>query len=403
MTAIYLYDDAVARRFEPFALTRPMGEVRIGARLIRERWTRAVGMPAAGFISSVHLADFEEPGASSAARGTIPAGALLVNARCAPQLAPARADLSRADVLECDGRLAAVRVAAPLPVADLDGGTAVMERLAGTRRRTPIAGWWIDEVWGVLADLEQRLATDLTHLVAGLAPEQPAGCAVLGTHGVYAAADAVIEPFITFDCTNGPIVVESGATVLSFTRIQGPTWIGPRSTVGGDRVTVCAIGEDSKVHGEASSVVIIGHSNKAHDGFVGQSYLSRWVNLGANTVTSNLKNTYGAVSLWTPDGVRNTGQQFLGALVGDHAKTGIGMTLTTGSVIGAGAQVFGAETQPKVVPPFAWGNAPPYGTFEIEKFLVVAERVMARRHVTLGERGRAHLRRAFAARWSADS
>ena len=174
MTAIYLYDDAVARRFEPFALTRPMSEVRIGARLIRERWTHAVGLPVAGFVSSAHLADFEEPGASTAAAGTIPAGALLVNARCAPQLAQARRDLGQADVLECDSRIAAVRLDSPLPAAELADGPDVLERLAGARARASIAGWWIDDVWGVLADLEQRLGTDLTQLVAGTPPVSPA-------------------------------------------------------------------------------------------------------------------------------------------------------------------------------------------------------------------------------------
>lgn len=399
MTAIYLYDDVQARRFEPFALTRPVGELRVGARLIRERWELAVGAHAAGFISSAHLADFEEAGAPPCTRETIPAGTQLVNTRFAPHLSRITRD---ADVLECDGRIAAVRLTRALDVAALAEGDAAMESLAGGRTRAPVAGVWIDEVWDLLTDLEARLRDDLEQLTEGSAASIPAQCAVLGSGGVFAAPDAVIEPFVTFDCTNGPVVIESGATVLSFTRVQGPTWIGAHSVVGGDRITVCAIGEHSKVHGEASSIVLLGHANKAHDGFVGQSYLGRWVNLGANTVTSNLKNTYGAVSLWTPDGVRSTGQQFLGTLFGDHAKTGIGTTLTTGTVMGAGAQIFGADTQPKVIPPFAWGGSTPYGTYDIDKFLVVAERVMARRHVALDERGRSHLRRAFARRWSAE-
>ena len=398
MTAIYLYDDARARRFEPFALTRPVGELRVGARLIRERWELAVGEHATGFVSSPHLADFEEAGAPPFARQSIPAGTLLVNARFAPLLTRITRD---ADVLECDGRVAAVRLTGDVPVATLAGGDMAMESLAGGRSRAPVAGYWIDEVWDLLTDLEARLRDDLAQLTAGMTPATPAQCAVIGSAGVFAAPDAVIEPFVTFDCANGPVVIEAGATVLSFTRVQGPTWIGAHSVVGGDRITVCAIGGHSKVHGEASSMVLVGHANKAHDGFVGQSYLGKWVNLGANTVTSNLKNTYGPVSLWTPEGIRSTGQQFLGTLFGDHAKTGIGATLTTGTVMGAGAQVFGADTQPKVIPPFAWGEAPPYGTFDIDKFLIVAERVMARRHVTLDARGRSHLRQAFARRWSA--
>jgi hypothetical protein len=117
------------------------------------------------------------------------------------------------------------------------------------------------------------------------------------------------------------------------------------------------------------------------------------VNLGAGTTTSNLKNTYGTVQLWTPDGVRDTGQQFLGTLFGDHAKTGIGTMLTTGSVLGAGANVYGAALHPKYVAPFSWGDHEPYDTFAADKFVAVAERMMRRRDVPLSERQRQHLRR----------
>ena len=122
---------------------------------------------------------------------------------------------------------------------------------------------------------------------------------------------------------------------------------------------------------------------------------------GAATVTSNLKNSYGPVQLWTPAGVRETGLQFLGSLIGDHAKTGIGTRLTTGCVVGAGANLFGTAMPPKVVAPFAWGEAPQWETFALEKFLEVSERVMARRNVTLSPRMRECLRAAHAARWQA--
>jgi hypothetical protein len=123
------------------------------------------------------------------------------------------------------------------------------------------------------------------------------------------------------------------------------------------------------------------------------------VNLGAGTTTSNLKNTYGTVALWTPDGVRDTGLQFLGTLFGDHSKTGICLPLTTGSVIGAGANVVG-RMPGKVVAPFAWGELGRFETFRVDKFLEVAERVMGRRSVTLGARARRQLAASHAARWS---
>ena len=158
----------------------------------------------------------------------------------------------------------------------------------------------------------------------------------------------MIEPHVVFDATAGPILIHSGSHIRAFTRITGPCYIGREVQVMGGDITVCSIGDVCKVRGELSNTIFIGHSNKGHDGFVGHSYLGRWVNLGAGTITSNLKNTYGTVGLWTPTGVRDTGMQFLGTMFGDHVKTGIGLRLTTGTVLGAGANVYGSMP-PKVV------------------------------------------------------
>jgi hypothetical protein len=158
-----------------------------------------------------------------------------------------------------------------------------------------------------------------------------------------------------------------------------------------------------KVHGEVSNVIFIGHANKGHDGFVGHSMLGRWVNLGAGTITSNLKNTYGTVQLWTPDGIRETGMQFLGTLFGDHAKTGIGLRLTTGTVIGAAANVYGSVMPPKAVAPWGWGEAGSLAAYRADKFLQVAERMMARRHVTLSESSRRQLLASYERRWRFES
>jgi UDP-N-acetylglucosamine diphosphorylase/glucosamine-1-phosphate N-acetyltransferase len=232
-------------------------------------------------------------------------------------------------------------------------------------------------------------------------PLQPGRAERAGEHPVLVEPDATIEPYVFFDLSAGPVLVRRGATVQAFSRIVGPCVIGVGSTAGGDRIAGSSIGDRCKIRGEVSTSIILGQSNKGHDGFVGHSYLGRWVNLGAGTVTSNLKNTYGPVAMWAPGGVRDTGLQFLGTFMGDHAKTGIGTRLTTGCVLGAGANVFGNAMPPKVVPPFAWGEAPPYETFEIEKFLQTAERMMRRRGLALSDRTRAQLRAAHAASVSA--
>ena len=400
MNTLVLYDDEVARGFEPFALTRPASELRAGTELVRRRWERGLDAEAVGFVGAKHLADFEELDAPSMLTRDIPAGTIIAQSRCAISLVAVD---STADVWTCRGRVAAVRVGrGGVPLASIrDGATSLESLVLNGAVTREIDGWWMDEVWDLVRHLTDLLSSDIAQQVEQLdtVSAAEAGGAVIGAYAARVERGASIEPYAVFDVSAGPILVRRGATVAPFTRLVGPCYVGEDSTVAGDRIAACAIGEQCRVHGEVSMTVFLGHANKSHDGFVGHSYLGRWTNLGASTVTSNLKNTYGHVSLWTPRGIRDTGMQFLGSLIGDHAKTAIGTRLTTGSVIGAGANVFATSMTPKVVAPFSWGGTPDASAYEADKFLSVAERVMSRRHVVLTERARRWLAAAHAARW----
>lgn len=401
MTAVYLYDDACARTFEPFALTRPAGEMRAGALLVRHRWQQALGIPVVGHITSAHLAGFEEPGAAPViSEGILPRGSWLANARFAPTLEA----LGEPDQVAAGDSLAAVRLASDVPVASLLDGTATLGSLAyqpgSGHHAVKAGGWWMREVWDYIAHLVPMLESDLPILGAAMSRAEPAGCIRVGAHPVFIEDGAVVEGAVCFDVSAGPVLVRAGAHVQAFTRLVGPLYIGERSIVTTDRIAASSIGDVCKVHGEVSNTIFTGHSNKGHDGFVGHSILGRWVNLGAGTITSNLKNTYGTVQLWTPDGVRETGLPFLGTMFGDHAKTGIGLRLTTGSVLGAGANVYGSAMPAKAVAPFAWGEAGNFTTYRLDKFLDVATRMMSRRHVTLSARARDQLSASYNARWT---
>ncbi len=414
---LVLYDDARARTFEPFALTRPISSLVTGTTVVAERWRTALQVPVDGAIVADHLGTFDET--PRAASGTLAAGTIVANARFAPAMEVLAQKDGRSDsAWSSGGRVAAVRLTRPMPVSEFADGTLALESLmTGSVTPREIAGWWHDEVWDFIRHLQPILSDDIARL--NVAPVRggerrwapPPQVTILGDHPVVvhdssaadsSAAPAVIEPQVVLDASGGPILIESGATVRAFTRISGPCRIGPGTTIMGGDVTGCSIGRTCRIRGEISSTVVLGFSNKGHEGFVGHSYLGRWVNLGAGTTTSNLKNTYGTVALWTPDGIRDTGLQFLGTLFGDHAKTGIGMVLTTGTVVGAGANVYGTEMPPKAVPPFAWGDGEPYGTYQVEKFLTAAERMMARRHETLTDRMKEQLRASFERRHRAD-
>ncbi len=399
MSGFVLYDDGVARGFAPFALTRPAGELRAGAALIRERWVRALGELATGFIGAPHLRDFVEFEAPHATVGKVPAQSWVVNARCAPALAPL---VIAPDVrlIVCDGVVAAVRLERAMDVARLADGTLALELLAGESlaagASVTVTGWWMRAAWDLVGHLPAMLLADTQALL----PEVPdaGGMTVVGAHAAHAETGAHIEPMVIADTTAGPVLVRTGAHIQAFSRLVGPCVIGEESTVMGGRIASCSIGPKVKVCGEMSVTIMIGHANKGHDGFVGHSVIGRWANFGAGTITSNLKNSYGEVTMWAPGGQRRTGLQFLGALVGDHAKTGIGTRLPTGSVLGAGSNVFGTRMPPKVVLPFAWGDGEPWETFDLERFLIVAARVMQRRGVVPGPAAAAYWAAIFARR-----
>jgi UDP-N-acetylglucosamine diphosphorylase/glucosamine-1-phosphate N-acetyltransferase len=419
---LVFYDDLRARSFQPFALSRPFCEMRVGALLMRERWEHAFGLSTRGFVSAPQLADFTEVGAPRFTRDVIPAGSILVNSRAAVALTSARSSLlglhaqsgtePAGRMWTMAGRIAAIELTVDLPVSELNVDSAwplydaLLERAQATNGFAEIDGVWIDEVWDVIRHLTPLLLADIPVIARARTfanvSSNTNGPIVTGRNPLYVEDGATIEPFTYFDTKAGPVLVRSGSVVQAFTRVVGPCYVGRDCIITADRIGGSAIGDSCRVHGELSASVFVGYSNKGHDGFVGHSIVGRWVNMGAGTITSNLKNTYGTVTLWTPDGVRDTGLQFIGTLFGDHVKTGIGLQLTTGCVLGTAANVF-STMPPKVVEPFAWGAGEPYATYDVNKFLETAARMMSRRDVELSETSRKYLLAVHAARWHAKS
>lgn len=423
MSALLLVDDEVARGFEPFATSRPSGELRVGALLLRERWMAVLGVKSesVAFVSAAHLQGFTEfdaaPSCAELSAWLAACGAhdvWVVNTRAVPMLdvplnVTATAEMATATQLHIGGRVAAVRLSASeaaVQEAALRAGTWPFAH-APLPYVQEVDGVWLDAVWDIVRHVVLLLQRDIPHLAAQRAATRlepsHASIVVSGPHAVWVEDEVVVEPMAYFDTSAGPVLLRRGTRVQAFTRVVGPCYVGEHCTLSTDRIAASAIGEHCRVHGELSTSVLIGHSNKSHDGFVGHSVLGRWVNLGAGTITSNLKNTYGPVALWTPSGARDTGMQFLGTFFGDHAKTGIGLCLTTGGMIGTGANVF-EHMPPKAVAPFAWGSTPPYGTHAVDKFLDTAARMMARRDVILSAEQRAwlatvHAYAAADARW----
>lgn len=371
-TVLYLLEPRSGPAWEPFAGVRPVSELRAGALLVRERWELVTTLPSAAILSDA-VPGFADTGTVPVVLTTTPVAgpALVVRADFAPDL-DARVGPSVTGTLVDH---AGAPIGWWVPRGSVWSGAGEISGPA-----TPVPGMHLTGTASLLDMLELRLGADCLQL---LDPSLvPAGTIVFGDPALLSAADAVVEPGVVLDLRGGPIILEEGVVVRSGTRLEGPLHVHVDTLLMGGSIRHSVIGPACRVHGEVASSVFIGFANKAHDGFLGHSVLGQWVNLGAGTITSNLKNTYGEISLVTPEGPVPTGRIFVGSFIGDHAKTAIGTLLATGTILGAGASVHGPPPVPRHVPAFSWGTT---GADQVtlEGFLRVAARVMPRRGVEL--------------------
>lgn len=380
---LYLFDDRIARRWAPFTLTRPAGELLFGSSTLRERTERVLGLPCAGHLSRTALIGFDEPGAPPAiGLGDLPTDAAVVvlSSRVVLNAQPVELPTDEPVRLMVGGRLAGWVLPAGTPalselwLRDPNGAP-------NHPKAIELAGSFLERPWNIVTRNDDRLVADGQDL--GWEESNPDGIHRIGDGVVSLAPSAEIEAGVHVDVRGGPIRLEAGARVEGPARLTGPLWIGPESTVLGGSVGNASIGHRCLVRGEVTHAVLLGFVNKAHDGHMGHVLLGRWVNLGAFTTNSDLKNNYKSVRVWTPDGDVDTGEIKVGAFLGDHVKTGIGTLLNTGTVVGAGSNVYGGEMPPTAVPPFSWGAGAELGEHRLEDFLATAHRVMARREQTL--------------------
>ena len=267
--------------------------------------------------------------------------------------------------------------------------------------QSPMLRW----PWEALTHAARNLPHDLKLLRSRLTPLDPAaakvqGVIIVGEHPVLLGRGATVHPHVVFDTSAGPIAIDDEAQVRSMSVLVGPGYVGRGSAIANHAHIRgrCVIGPVCKVGGEVNASLFQGHSNKAHSGYLGNSFIGEWVNLGADTVTSNLKNTYGEVrvQLWPGHAPQATGLTNLGSILGDHVKTAIGTRLLTGSIIHIGAMLATSAFPPKSVRPFAFLTDEGEAVYDLDKFCEVANAMMGRRDQSVTDA----LRRRLADLWA---
>jgi len=383
----------------PLTYMRPAFELRCGATTLAEKIRHAAAAESVAYVVRDWLRDAytEKIDAPVNDMSQLEGEVLFVNGRLLVDGTCDLAAIGPDEVLRADNTLIAARITADtLARAKAETIEATFEALQPHVAVREVEATVIDYPWLLIYHNARMIASDFERLYTpGVHADVPALSCVVGEENVYIAASAKIDPLVVIDASDGPVIIEDDVLIKPHTRVDGPAYIGPDcQLVGGKIREGCSFGPVCRVGGEVECTIIQANSNKYHDGFLGHSYVCEWVNLGALTTNSDLKNDYSPVSVYYKGKLRDTGEQFLGSMIGDHTKTSIGIILNTGSVIGMMSNlIFSGNLMPKYVPSFCWMlNDRPTKGLGLRRMIETARASMARRKVELAETEEALIR-----------
>jgi UDP-N-acetylglucosamine diphosphorylase/glucosamine-1-phosphate N-acetyltransferase len=378
---VVLFEDENWRRFLPLAFTRPVGDLRVGIFKISEKWEKVLNARVAHrtrtYLRPVFNSSHEKD-------------VLLINARLLPneRLVSQLNELRNGEALVSKGRLLAMRSNPDSDLAfetsrEFDGEYTFLNSCtdlftyAGQEIQADLPLWLKDK---------KLKSIDASNTVIGDASQ------------IYISESATVVASI-LNTTNGPIILDDHSEVMEGSLVRGGLYLGEHSVLkmGTKMYGPTTIGPHCKMGGEITNSVVYGYSNKSHEGYLGNSVLGEWCNLGADTNNSNLKNNYSEVQTWNYEENKytDTGLTFCGLIMGDHSKAGINTMFNTGTVVGVAANIFGGGFPPKHIPSFSWGGADGFVEHELDKALETASKMMDRRNLPLTEAQQSILKQLF--------
>jgi UDP-N-acetylglucosamine diphosphorylase/glucosamine-1-phosphate N-acetyltransferase len=401
---LYIFEDDDYERFYPLTVNRAVYQLRLGIDLLYEKWKGLASQHELRLLIRGHLAGLtvQRTGIEcNSFSGVSDDGAIFVNGRYLAdrELIDKLSSMDRSYLLLDDGALVAAMVEPRTnEAANLEKlkywGYGHFKEIIKNLPKNEISARKVRHIWDFIELNPEQITKDFERLTSEItgglvSPDAVVDdrCLIHAPERVRITEAARIDGQVVIDARGGPVYLDSGVIVEPHTRIEGPCYIGEKTMLVGGKIREgCSIGPLCKVGGEVEESIILGYSNKFHDGFLGHAYLGEWVNLGALTTNSDLKNNYGTIKVDLGYGQVDTGIVKIGSFIGDHVKTGIGTMLNTGITIGFATNIFGAGlTADKYVPPFCWGNTGSYVEYQLEKAVATARVVMERRGVKFTE------------------
>ena len=368
-----LFDGTVRNALLPFTFTRPVADIRVGILTIREKWEKYLGTTTTTLteeylMEKYPMVEMEQN--------------VMINASFLPNpiLIEMVQNLESNQAIILGDEIIAFYTNDTQEEVDFDDYDVV--DYEGDVLR-------IENTWDIFAKNDAALREDFDLLTEDRTSQPiPKSVNVIASENIFIEEGAKLE-FVTLNASTGPIYIGKNAEIMEGSVIRGPFALceSGRVKLASKVYGATTVGPHSVIGGEVSNSVLFGYSNKGHDGFLGNSVLGEWCNIGADSNNSNLKNNYEEVRLWSYEtaGFARTGLQFCGLMMGDHSKCGINTMFNTGTVVGVSTNIFGAGFPRNFVPSFSWGGASGFTTYLTSKAFQTAKIVMARRNVEFSE------------------
>jgi len=368
-----LFDGPVRMALLPFTFTRPVADIRIGILTIREKWEKYLGYTTTTiteeYLSEKYpMVEMEEN--------------ILINASFLPNevLVEMIQSLEKNQAIFKGEEVIAFFTNDTQEEVDFDTYEIIDYAEEGLR---------IEHTWDIFAKNDAAIREDFELLTEGRTSQPiPKSVNVINPENIFIEKGAKLE-FVTLNASTGPIYIGYNSEIMEGSVIRGPFALCEEAQVklASKVYGATTVGPHSRIGGEVNNSVLFGYSNKGHDGFLGNSVLGEWCNIGADSNNSNLKNNYEAVRLWSyeTEGFAKTGLQFCGLMMGDHSKCGINTMFNTGTVVGVSTNIFGSGFPRNFVPSFSWGGATGFTTYLTKKAFETARIAMSRRQVEFTE------------------
>ena len=378
-----LFDGTVRAALLPFTYTRPVAEIRIGILTIREKWEKYLGFTTTT-LTEEYLSE-KYPMVEMDVN-------IMINASFLPNsvLADMVQDLAPNQAIFQGEEVIAFYTNDTQEEVDFDSYEIIEfneECLT------------VQHTWDIFAKNDAALREDFELITKDRNSQPiPKSVNVLCPENIFIEEGAKLE-FVTLNASTGPIYIGKNAEIMEGSVIRGPFALCEfgRVKLASKVYGATTVGPHSVIGGEVNNSVLFGYSNKGHDGFLGNSVLGEWCNIGADSNNSNLKNNYEEVRLWSyeTEGFARTGLQFCGLMMGDHSKCGINTMFNTGTVVGISANIFGSGFPRNFVPSYSWGGAAGFSTYLTSKAFQTAKIVMARRQVEFSDQDAKILEHVF--------